>query len=133
MSLGKRIRELRLGADMTLEELAEKAGSTKQYLGDIENGKKNNPSAKLLLNIAKVLNTTVDYLLTGNPNIKLPDVSNLDVELQKIFYELVQDPNSKTMFRKNEVLGKEELESILSFIAFTKQRAKEKRKEEEGI
>ncbi|MBO8168741.1 MAG: helix-turn-helix transcriptional regulator [Thermoanaerobacteraceae bacterium] len=126
MSLGERIAEMRRKAGLTLEELAKKCGSTKQYIGALEKGQKENPSAKLLYQIAKELNTTVEYLLTGNINLKLPDASNLEPELQEIFFELVQDPNSQTMFRAKKELTKEDLKSILKFIKYITHLAKQK-------
>ncbi len=62
MSLGKRIRELRKQADLTLEQLAAKADASKSYIWDLENERLPKPSADKLTRIAEALGVTTDYL-----------------------------------------------------------------------
>jgi transcriptional regulator with XRE-family HTH domain len=61
--LGERVREARLAKGLTLEALAEKVESSKSYMWQIENKDVARPSAEKLQQIAKVLDTTVEYLL----------------------------------------------------------------------
>lgn len=63
--LGKRIKILRMSADLTQEELAEKVNVHPTYIGKIEGGK-NNPSFMLLYKISKAL------------KVKLNDMMNVD-------------------------------------------------------
>lgn len=64
-SIAKRIRDLRIHADLSLDELAEKAGVSKTYLWELENDEKGEkkPSADILLRIANALNTTIATLM----------------------------------------------------------------------
>lgn len=61
--LGERVREARLAKGLTLEALAEKVESSKSYMWQIENKDVARPSAEKLQQIAKVLDTTAEYLL----------------------------------------------------------------------
>lgn len=60
-----RIKTLRKEKRLTLQELADKAGSAKSYMWELENNDKPNTSASLLLGIAAALDTTIEYLLNG--------------------------------------------------------------------
>ena len=64
MALGQRIRARRTELHWTQDELARKAGISKSFLSDVENGKRGT-SADNLLDIARVLGMSLDYLMTG--------------------------------------------------------------------
>ena len=64
--LGERVREQRRKRGLTLEALAEKVGSSKSYMWEIENKDVARPSAEKLAQIAAALETTADYLLEGD-------------------------------------------------------------------
>lgn len=66
MALGARVRERRLVRGLTLEGLADKAGVTKGFLSQIENGK-GQPTALPLLHLSRALGVSADYLLAGSP------------------------------------------------------------------
>ncbi len=53
-ALGKRIQKLRRNTELTQEELAEKIGISRAYMGFIEQGRYS-PSLEVLEKIAKVL------------------------------------------------------------------------------
>ena len=60
----ERIRARRKAMQMTLQEVADLAGTGKSYVWEIEKGNKN-LSAQKLYKIAIALETTMDYLLLG--------------------------------------------------------------------
>lgn len=68
--VAERIRGLR--GDKTQNEVAEVLHITQSYLSEIERGKKV-PSKALLLDIAKIFNTTVSYLLGETNAVVLPE------------------------------------------------------------
>lgn len=77
-AMGRRIAELREERGWTQKELAEKAGLSVTFLSEVENGRTNISSAKLLL-IADALDTTMDFLARGihaeprpRPLVKFP-------------------------------------------------------------
>ena len=63
--IGRRIRENRLLANYSQEQLAWEAGLSATYISYIESGTKK-PSLESLVSICNVLGITVDKLLSGN-------------------------------------------------------------------
>ena len=61
--LGAKIKELRKAKGLTLEKLAEKIGSGKSYIWELENRGVKRPSAEKLAAIARALDTTTEYLV----------------------------------------------------------------------
>ena len=64
-AIGARMQALRRSRGMTQEQLAEAVDITPVYVSRIENGVKR-ASLPVLLRITKVLDTHIEYLLTGN-------------------------------------------------------------------
>ena len=64
MSVGDRIKARRAELGWTQELLAQKAGISKSFLSELENGKRR-VSADNLLEIARTLSVSLDYLMTG--------------------------------------------------------------------
>ena len=62
-TIGSKIRALRLRKGLTLDQLAEKSGSSKSYQWELENKAPPRPSAEKLGGIARALEVTVDYLM----------------------------------------------------------------------
>ena len=62
-SLSEKIRKVRKDKGLTLEGLANKVGSSKSYIWQIETDSKIKPSAQLIAKIAEALDVTVDYLV----------------------------------------------------------------------
>ena len=65
-ALGSRLKQLRKQKRWTQKELAGKVEIRFQQLNKYESGL-NIPPAEMLVKLADVLGTSVDYLLTGNP------------------------------------------------------------------
>jgi transcriptional regulator with XRE-family HTH domain len=61
--LGANIRFRRQGKGWSLAELAEKAGVSKAYISDLENGSAGKPNIQYVFNIAVALDTTINELL----------------------------------------------------------------------
>lgn len=58
------IREYRKLQKMSVTELAQKVGISREYMSQIENNRVNNIGTKLLLSLAKVLKVSVTDILT---------------------------------------------------------------------
>ncbi len=65
MALGERIRQRRRELGWTQDTLMRKAGISKGFLSDLENGKRG-VGADTLLDISRVLGLSLDYLMTGS-------------------------------------------------------------------
>jgi len=63
--LGERMRKERLSLGLTQEVLSEKAGISVSFLGQVERGERK-PSLETVINIAKSLGVTVDFLLADS-------------------------------------------------------------------
>lgn len=75
--LGGRVHELRRKRGLTLEGLAERVGSSKSYMWEIENKEVARPSAEKLALIATALDTTVEYLLVGEGEKEEEDAEDI--------------------------------------------------------
>jgi len=62
MKFGTRIKDLRTKKGMTLDQLAQKTGTAKSYIWELENKDPPRPSVDKLSAIAEALGVTVDYL-----------------------------------------------------------------------
>lgn len=71
-SLGDYLREQRIGAQLTLRQLAEQAGVSNPYLSQIERGLRR-PSAQVLQQLAKALRISAEQLYV-RAGIVAPDV-----------------------------------------------------------
>lgn len=67
MRVGERIRLRRQELNWTQDVLAQKAGISKGFLSDLENGKRG-VRAETLLDIARVLGVSLDHLMKGVPD-----------------------------------------------------------------
>lgn len=65
-SLREKLKELRKKKGYSLDELARLSGASKSYLWELENRDERKPSAEKLIDIARVLDTTTDYLVDDN-------------------------------------------------------------------
>lgn len=98
LSLGQKIRALRKEKGLTLEELAKQADSSKGYIWELENKEKGRPSATKIELIAKVLDTTPQYLL--DDSMESPDDSVAD----EAFFRRYRALDNSTKQKLSEIL-----------------------------
>ncbi len=96
MSIGERIRELRVGQGLSLTELASRASVAKSYLSSVERGLQLNPSIQFLNKIAAVLNVAVESLISQNEETD----SQLDDEWLNLAKEAMDSGISKEQFKE---------------------------------
>jgi len=75
-TVGERIKRRRNNLGWTQDVLAEKAGISKGFLSDLENGKRS-VGADTLLDIGRALSLSLDYLMTG----KAPEAQATEVQI----------------------------------------------------
>lgn len=85
-SLGDYLREQRIGAKLTLRQLAEQAGVSNPYLSQIERGLRR-PSAEVLQQIAKALRISAEQLYV-QAGILNPD----DGQVRSVELAILADP-----------------------------------------
>ena len=78
MSIGTRIKELRLERKMTQKDFAKEIGISRSYLGDLENDRKS-PSAETISKLSDKLNVSSAYFFGGEKE-PLNPIENIDDE-----------------------------------------------------
>ena len=90
-TVGERIKARRDELDWTQDELANKANISKSFLSDLENGKRN-VGADKLLDIARALSLSLDYLMTGkNAKRMATEESAEEVQIPKALAAFAAD------------------------------------------
>lgn len=74
--LGVKIKELRRGKGLTLEQLAQATESSKSYMWEIENKDVARPSAEKLERIADVLGVTAAFLIDASQSEPTEEVAD---------------------------------------------------------
>lgn len=114
MELGTRIKKLRKKHNLTLVELGELIGLKKSTISKYENNDINIPTDKLE-KIARVLNTTPQYLLGFDEDIEVVDTSILNEEQQKELETILSTNN--IMFFKGSKVNEKNYELLKNSIA----------------
>lgn len=102
MTVGQRIKKIRLEKKMTQDELASRIHTTKQTIHKYENGIITNIPSSKIFDIANVLNTTPGYLMGWNEETK---------EEALINSKLVELINS---------LSSDQIQEVLNYIDYLK-------------
>lgn len=99
-TFGGRLERLRTGQELTLEGLAEKIGSTKSYIWELENKPNIRPSASLVYRLSIALGTTVGVLMGES------EPEDLSEEDQVFFrnYEQLKPKTKKQLSRIMDAL-----------------------------
>jgi len=98
MTVGERIKELRLQKKLTQTELGKLVGLTYIQIGRYETNK-SNPSADVLNKLASALDTTTDFLMKGTEDEAVA-AQLTDKELLKQFKQVEQlSPEDKNLIK----------------------------------
>lgn len=95
-NLGEKIRKLRKGLKLTLDQLAKEANISKSYLWELENRESQSPSAEKLTALADKLGVTVHFLLEDD--FRDPGEKELDEAFFRGYQKL--DQKDKEQLRK---------------------------------
>lgn len=98
ISIGERIKNRRKELKITQIQIREATGISSGNMSGIESGK-SLPSASALIELSKILNCSIDWMLTGNsPKSEGIILSNIEEDLLNGFRELPDDD-------KDELIG----------------------------
>lgn len=94
--IGEKIRAQRKRLKLTLDQLAEKTGSSKSYIWELENRPVVRPSADKIARIAEVFGVTVEFLLDDEKQ----EFATTDADL--VFFRRVSrlDPAKRSQLEK---------------------------------
>jgi len=95
--IGPRIKKYRTQKNLSLSELAERAGVAKSYLSSIERNLQSNPSVQFLEKVSSVLGVSVNTLLNEQNET---DPEELDLEWTKLVQDAMKSGVSKEQFKE---------------------------------
>ncbi|MCM3440988.1 helix-turn-helix domain-containing protein [Metabacillus halosaccharovorans] len=95
--IGPRIKKYRTQKNLSLSELAERAGVAKSYLSSIERNLQSNPSVQFLEKVSSVLGVSVNTLLNEQNET---DPEELDIEWTKLVQDAMKSGVSKEQFKE---------------------------------
>ncbi len=99
MDIPKRVRVLRQARGISVAQLAKAAGVSQPYLGQIEAGVKKNPSAAVLLKLAKALRVTVADIIGSSTEIPEKALRTIPASLR----ELARKKGKKLGLRQEDI------------------------------
>lgn len=91
MSLGKRLRELRMERGWSQAELARRAGVSQPTISTYETNPKTEYRAHVLFKIAAALQVSPEYLRTGRGPVNISDLKANNLELLQEIDSLPED------------------------------------------
>ena len=100
--LGTRIAALRRAAGWSQGDLAQQLGVSASAVGMYEQGRRE-PSADLLVALARTFGVSVDYLLTGTPNPADREIAEQAMETA------LESAEKQLSLRKNRPLSRQEM------------------------
>ena len=96
-SLSEKLKAIRKQKGLSLDELARLSGASKSYLWELENRDERKPSAEKLADIARVLDTTTDYLADDNATFD-------DAQVKEAFFRKFNKLNDETKERVKDMI-----------------------------
>lgn len=84
--IAARMKELRAQHKISLQELADRAGTSKSHIWSLEQGRSRNPTIEMALSIANALGVSLDYLAglsTDRPDLH-PEAIRIACEIDMI-------------------------------------------------
>ena len=116
MSMAERIKELRLSAGLTQEELGEKIGLQKSAIAKYENGRVENIKRSTIQALADLFGVKPSYILGFDEDEEASPVYYLDPEAAEMAQELYTRPEMQIMFDASRNLSKEDIEIVTALI-----------------
>ncbi|PWK16148.1 helix-turn-helix domain-containing protein [Tumebacillus permanentifrigoris] len=96
--LNRHIRTARKEQNLTAVQLADAIGVTKNYISDLETGKKANPTIQVVAQMAKVLNKPVNYFF--GENVEDLFLSTLPDDVWDYIQKSIINPHQATLGTK---------------------------------
>ncbi|MBQ9673293.1 MAG: helix-turn-helix transcriptional regulator [Ruminococcus sp.] len=96
MNFGDKLKMLRTGQNLTQQQLATRLGVQKSVVSYYESGERT-PSTDVLIKLARVFHTTIDYLLDVKRErvIDVSELSESDIATVTAVVEALKNKNEK--------------------------------------
>lgn len=116
MSMAQRIKELRIAAGLTQEELGEKIGLQKSAIAKYENGRVENIKRSTIQAMADLFGVKPSYILGFDEEEEQEDGYYLDPEAAEIAQEVYDRPELKMLFDASRNVSAEDLRFVIEMI-----------------
>lgn len=116
MSMAQRIKELRIAAGLTQEELGEKIGLQKSAIAKYENGRVENIKRSTIQAMADLFGVKPSYILGFDEEEEQEDGYYLDPEAAEIAQEVYDRPELKVLFDASRNVSAEDLRFVVEMI-----------------
>lgn len=118
MSMAERIKELRLAAGLTQEELGDKLGLQKSAIAKYENGRVENIKRSTIQAMADLFGVRPSYILGFDDEEDAPNTVTyyLDKEAAEIAQEVYDRPELKMLFDASRKVGAEDIQFVVEMI-----------------
>lgn len=111
-ALGKRVKQLRKDKGWTQKELANQIGSSYAQLNKYEAGQNTPPLDRLLL-LAETLDTTVDFLISGNLSENMPIYNTRLIQRMQIIETFEPEERETVLKLLDAMIAKHNMESTV--------------------
>lgn len=115
MSMAERIKELRLAAGLTQEELGEKIGLQKSAIAKYENGRVENIKRSTIQALADLFGVKPSYIL-GFDEDEEAQPYYLDPGAAEMAQALYERPEMRVLFDASKNASKEDIEQVASLL-----------------
>lgn len=116
MSMAERIKELRINAGLTQEELGEKLGLQKSAIAKYENGRVENIKRSTIQAMADLFGVKPSYVLGFDSEPAEEAPYYLDPEAARIAQELYTRPELRVLFDASRHASKEDIEQVAAIL-----------------
>lgn len=116
MKIGERIRERRQSLGLTLEDVANKSGVSRQTIQRYESGVISNIPSDRIEMIAHALSVSPSYLMGWDDEVSVNDNYYLDPEVAEIAQQIKENPGKRALFDATRDVSKEDIEKVLQII-----------------
>lgn len=99
ISVGKKIKELRIAKNITQSELAERVGVTVSAISSYEVSDRQ-PSYDVLIKTANLFNVTTDFLLGIENKNNVIDVTGLNLLQRNLIAQMISDYRALNYYKK---------------------------------
>lgn len=98
-TISERMQALRKQRDLSLQDVADRAGLSKSHIWELEQGRAKNPTIESAVNIAAALGVSLDYLTgLGNSEPCLhPEALRIACEIDAILRKATPSPASEAL------------------------------------
>lgn len=110
--MGRRIRDLRISAGLTQEQLGEMVGLQKSAIAKYENGKTENMKRSVIQRMAEVLGVSPSYLMGFEDDAPY----YIDPNAAELAKEIYNNENLRILFDATRDISKEDLEVIVRMV-----------------